>query len=300
MPTGSMAPTLLGFHKELTCPNCRFPFVIGMDDQGRSGRPVCPNCGQEGLGDVPAVECNGDRLLVQKFLFDVRAPDAGKWPSSRARPSPTRLTSSAWSACPARRSRSSMATSTSMARSPASRSKPSSGRCASWSSTTTTCRPTPTDSPLAVPARPLRAGLAERLEGRGDAVRPRTDRQDLGDREDWLEYRHFDPDRSRIGADPRLLPVQRRRRPGRQRRQTTSWSRPTSRSGPTSRRSSSGSTTARTISRSRSPSTAEGAPKSGGTAGGSKRPTPGGGLISSSSEGARGSPGWRRRRSIAA
>jgi signal peptidase I len=74
VPTGSMAPTLLGFHKELTCPNCKFPFVIGMDEQGVSGRPVCPNCGQGGLGQVAAVECNGDRLLVQKFLFDVRRP----------------------------------------------------------------------------------------------------------------------------------------------------------------------------------------------------------------------------------
>ena len=74
VPTGSMAPTLLGFHKELACPNCRYPFVIGMDEQGRSGRPTCPNCGKVGLGEVPAVECNGDRLLVQKFLFDIRPP----------------------------------------------------------------------------------------------------------------------------------------------------------------------------------------------------------------------------------
>ena len=74
VPTGSMAPTLLGFHKELTCTNCRFPFVIGMDDQGRSARPICPNCGKGDLVNEPAVECNGDRLLVQKFLFDVRRP----------------------------------------------------------------------------------------------------------------------------------------------------------------------------------------------------------------------------------
>ena len=75
VPTGSMAPTLLGFHKELACPNCKFPFVIGVDDQGRSGRPVCPNCGRDGLESVSAVDCNGDRLLVQKFLFDVRRPN---------------------------------------------------------------------------------------------------------------------------------------------------------------------------------------------------------------------------------
>ena len=74
VPTGSMAPTLLGFHKELTCPNCKYPFVMGMDEQGRSGRPVCPNCGQDRLNDVAAIECNGDRLLVQKYLYDIRRP----------------------------------------------------------------------------------------------------------------------------------------------------------------------------------------------------------------------------------
>ena len=74
VPTGSMAPTLLGYHKEVTCPNCRFPFTIGMDERGRSPRPVCPNCGQDDLDREVAVECNGDRLLVQKFFFDVRPP----------------------------------------------------------------------------------------------------------------------------------------------------------------------------------------------------------------------------------
>ena len=74
VPTGSMAPTLLGFHKELTCPNCRFPFVLGLDEQGRNGPPICPNCGQGGLDGIEAVECNGDRLLVQKFFFDLRRP----------------------------------------------------------------------------------------------------------------------------------------------------------------------------------------------------------------------------------
>ena len=74
VPTGSMAPTLLGYHKEVTCPNCRFPFVVGLDERGRSPRPVCPNCGQTGLESEEGVDCNGDRLLVQKFFFDARRP----------------------------------------------------------------------------------------------------------------------------------------------------------------------------------------------------------------------------------
>lgn len=74
VPTGSMAPTLLGNHRELTCPNCGFLFVIGVDEEGRSPRPVCPNCGKNDLDRVPAVDCSGDRVLVQKFLYDFRPP----------------------------------------------------------------------------------------------------------------------------------------------------------------------------------------------------------------------------------
>src|SRR4051794_15843934 len=49
VPTGSMAPTLLGQHREIVCPNCDFRIILGLDELGRSGRPVCPNCGQGGL-----------------------------------------------------------------------------------------------------------------------------------------------------------------------------------------------------------------------------------------------------------
>ncbi|MBX6312125.1 MAG: signal peptidase I [Isosphaeraceae bacterium] len=74
VPTGSMAPTLLGLHREFTCPNCDKSFALGMDERGRSGRPVCPNCGHAGWERAEAVDCNGDRLLVQKYLFDLRPP----------------------------------------------------------------------------------------------------------------------------------------------------------------------------------------------------------------------------------
>ena len=74
VPTGSMAPTLLGLHREYVCPNCGHRFDLGMDEFGRSGRSVCPNCGEDELKPAAAVECNGDRLLVQKHLFDLRPP----------------------------------------------------------------------------------------------------------------------------------------------------------------------------------------------------------------------------------
>ena len=74
VPTGSMAPTLLGLHRDVGCPNCRIHFAVGTDERGRSGRPVCPNCGFDDLPIGSAVDCGGDRLLVQKFLFDIRPP----------------------------------------------------------------------------------------------------------------------------------------------------------------------------------------------------------------------------------
>ena len=76
VPTGSMAPTLLGWHRELVCPNCESPFDVGIDEEGRTGPAVCPNCGEADLDPVPAVECGGDRVLVQKFLYDFRRPEA--------------------------------------------------------------------------------------------------------------------------------------------------------------------------------------------------------------------------------
>ncbi len=74
VPTGSMASTLLGNHEEVVCPNCGTRFTLGLDEDGRAGRAVCPNCGQTDFGRVPSVACGGDRVLVQKFLYDLRRP----------------------------------------------------------------------------------------------------------------------------------------------------------------------------------------------------------------------------------
>ncbi len=75
--TGSMAPFLLGFHKQVVCPECRLPFAVGVpvdDSQDTSGPVACPNCGQRqiDLGHVPRNE--GDQLLVQKFAYLLRRP----------------------------------------------------------------------------------------------------------------------------------------------------------------------------------------------------------------------------------
>ena len=75
--TGSMAPYLLGFHKQVVCPDCRQPFAVGVpvDSEAETNGPVaCPNCGQVhiDLSFVPRNE--GDQLLVQKFAYLFRRP----------------------------------------------------------------------------------------------------------------------------------------------------------------------------------------------------------------------------------
>ena len=74
VPTGSMAPTLLGHHREVTCPNCRFRFALGLDDGASTGGPSARTAGKTTSTSAASVECNGDRVLVQKFLFDFRRP----------------------------------------------------------------------------------------------------------------------------------------------------------------------------------------------------------------------------------
>ncbi len=73
VPTGSMAPTLLGWHRELVCPSCHAVVVIGIEDEGQTGAAICPNCGKRNLDDS-SIECGGDRVLVEKFLYAFRRP----------------------------------------------------------------------------------------------------------------------------------------------------------------------------------------------------------------------------------
>jgi signal peptidase I len=75
--TGSMAPYLLGFHKQVVCPDCRLPFAVGVpiDTETETSGPVaCPNCGLARI-DLSLVPRNeGDQLLVQKFAYLFRQP----------------------------------------------------------------------------------------------------------------------------------------------------------------------------------------------------------------------------------
>lgn len=93
--TGSMAPSLLGYHKRVKCPVCQFPFAHGIayDDVLRDHSPVtlrsetdppppstpsfaiCPNCSQAAI-DVSEIPRNeGDQLLVYKNAYWLRSPE---------------------------------------------------------------------------------------------------------------------------------------------------------------------------------------------------------------------------------
>ncbi len=76
IPTGSMAPTLYGRHKEVTCESCRLSYTIGASQEidqetgilqpgGRIVTSTCPNCRY--VNDVlNAPVFNGDRIVVNK------------------------------------------------------------------------------------------------------------------------------------------------------------------------------------------------------------------------------------------
>jgi signal peptidase I len=75
IPTGSMAPTLMGRHKEITCPDCGYVYTVNADREAepdRSGRGspriawgTCENCRCEApVADAPSF--SGDRIYVMK------------------------------------------------------------------------------------------------------------------------------------------------------------------------------------------------------------------------------------------
>jgi len=96
IPTGSMAPTLMGQHKDIVCPMCHFEYRVGasieIDNQAvpgprgtvlvpRQGTVVattCPLCRYrmklDLTHDADHSTFVGDRILVSKFLYDFSSP----------------------------------------------------------------------------------------------------------------------------------------------------------------------------------------------------------------------------------
>lgn len=83
IPTGSMAPTLMGEHKDLFCPQCSFQFQVGASYESRYGATVvgglCPNCGYrlplDLVNDPGHQNFSGDRILVSKFAYALADPE---------------------------------------------------------------------------------------------------------------------------------------------------------------------------------------------------------------------------------
>ena len=84
IPTGSMAPRLMGEHFDLICPHCGWEYDHGYlmhpsFDRGQQtapGEAICPNCDQR----YPTTEAHrtyvngGDRVLVIKYLYNFSEP----------------------------------------------------------------------------------------------------------------------------------------------------------------------------------------------------------------------------------
>lgn len=88
IPTGSMAPRLLGEHWQLVCPACGYDFSYGLPrksqtngslDRRQKHPPagaVCPNCNcQYPATRLPSLVRGGDRVLVMKYLYRIAEPE---------------------------------------------------------------------------------------------------------------------------------------------------------------------------------------------------------------------------------
>lgn len=87
IPTGSMAPTLMGAHKDVKCPECLFWYQAGDSERpavqrtriGEAVEATCPMCGyHQSFNPAERIEestFSGDRILVNKFAYDFGNPE---------------------------------------------------------------------------------------------------------------------------------------------------------------------------------------------------------------------------------
>jgi signal peptidase I len=82
IPSGSMAPALHGHYRVCACPRCGQEVVVGRHSADREGtgeprfyrKAFCPNCGLYPVPLAETTEIPGDRILVNKTAYLVRAP----------------------------------------------------------------------------------------------------------------------------------------------------------------------------------------------------------------------------------
>ena len=91
IPTGSMAPTLYGQHRDVHCAKCGTRFAVGVSSPPatdaevrdgviipgyRSHYAICPNANCRYANDVLVDEMfAGDRILVNKFPYEFKDPE---------------------------------------------------------------------------------------------------------------------------------------------------------------------------------------------------------------------------------
>ncbi len=82
IPTGSMAPTLLGDHFKVECKNCRYGFTVAKREGDNFPEHVeyrCPLCGfdaPENQADFRYPDVSGgNKILVNKFLYHFSPPE---------------------------------------------------------------------------------------------------------------------------------------------------------------------------------------------------------------------------------
>lgn len=99
IPTGSMAPTLMGAHKDLFCEHCgqqyqasasiEYDSTTGALQEDKTIASTCPNCrginAYDFLGNKNHTTFSGDRILVSKFDYVLAKPQRWdvlvfKWP----------------------------------------------------------------------------------------------------------------------------------------------------------------------------------------------------------------------------
>lgn len=81
IPTGSMAPTMLGTHAQVACPSCGYQFDIGID-QSQLGSDLlvphhevdCPMCNYSIPTQKDSKARAGDRILVDKLSYHFKEP----------------------------------------------------------------------------------------------------------------------------------------------------------------------------------------------------------------------------------
>ncbi len=78
IPTGSMANALQGQHKDLSCSQCGYKYQVGASHDAKVAATTCPLCRYTSptkRSNPDHVTFNGDRILVNKFVYDFEEPE---------------------------------------------------------------------------------------------------------------------------------------------------------------------------------------------------------------------------------